>query len=116
MPQTDDSPPPLLPRLPPPGEELYNALMQRILPELMIPEVHELNERYKDESEEERKARGLRYKEAFEEYNKQYKEYIDSKNAEMNAFNRDLGAYIESVYRKDEEKEMSDLESTINSF
>lgn len=111
-----DKKPPSIPDIPASGEDIYNTIMGGILPELMIPIVYSLEEKYKDESPEERKARGQQYKEAYEKYDKQYAEYVQKKDEEMKKFGRDMGTWVEGVYREDEEKQLKNLESSMSSI
>ena len=70
----------------PSGEDIYNAIMAEIEPELTTDVLPTLEEKYKDESPEERTERFARYEAAFAQYEECYAAYV----AELNEAATDM--------------------------
>jgi len=97
----------------PDGHALYNSIMGKIEPDLILSELEKMDEKYKGETPEEKKARMKRYKEAFTKYEEIYGEYIGSLTEEVNVYKREALDYVESQNQVKEEKILADLESSI---
>ena len=67
---------PELEALIPSGSEIYDSFMALIEPELLSVNLPTLAEKYKGESDEERKTRMERYRRAFAAYDKAYEKWI----------------------------------------
>lgn len=66
-------------------EQIYNLIMELIEPELTTDMLPLLDELYATETPEARGERGKRYAAAFEEFEKQYRKFVDGwKNHYMN--------------------------------
>lgn len=96
------------------GNEVYDMLMAEIEPDLVTANLPTLQEKYKDETPEQTKVRGERYKAAFIEYKKRYAEYAAKQEQEVRDYGRHL---IGSVEQKSEARDadaLGDLESAIS--
>lgn len=95
------------------GDDLYNAIMSQIEPELTTDQLPLLDERYADESAESAKERGLRYQAAFEEYDRQFAGYKADWEREWKQHRHEALESTEREERAAEEQKMQDLENKI---
>lgn len=92
------------------GDALYNTLMAKIEPDLTLDVIHTLDEKYANETDDERKKRAQRYEQAFEEYDRQYAEYQKQWNTTFSAYKREALRSVESGDRAQEASVLADLE------
>lgn len=95
----------------PTGEEIYNALMVSIEPELTTPSIPLLDEKYKDENAADRTARLERYCAAYEAYDIAYEKWIAEFNQLVNAYRKEAMRSAEVRERKQEVEMMAHIES-----
>ncbi|MDA0376573.1 MAG: hypothetical protein O3A80_04675 [bacterium] len=93
------------------GEEVYNMIMKEIEPDLVSSVMDTLDEKYAEETEEEKAKRMKRYAAAFVEYEKQYQEYMVRKKGEVKTFGRSMNQSIEAENMSGEAGILGDLES-----
>ncbi len=107
-PPTDDTgaviPP--KPKLPPSGQELYDALMGQIEPELVSSELPNMGQRYTTETPEETAKRASRYGQAFLKYQKSYEGFRKMKDEEIVTYRK---ASFTAVEKESEAKDDEDL-------
>ena len=87
--------------------------MGKIEPDLISTNVDQLEAKYGAEPEEQKKARLERYKQAFTEYDKKYKVYMDDLTAQVNEYTK---CEMKNIERENKEKEqdiLNDLENSI---
>lgn len=87
--------PPTPPKIPT-GRELYDAIMGHIEPELATDAAKTLDDKYKNETPEQRAARIRRYDLAFGRYEEAYSEYIATLDAQVTRYRRAAFAHTES--------------------
>ena len=87
----------------PTGEEIYNQLMAKIEPVLMTSEIPSLQERYKDETPEQKDARTKRYDAAFAEYEKQYAQYATELQDTFKAFKKEAVKESQAITSLDQQ-------------
>jgi len=80
---TQTTTPPALPPLFFGEHALYNFIMEQIEPELTTTGTKTLDEKYKNETPEERKVRAVRYEKAFKLYDQRFSEYNAYWNKQM---------------------------------
>ncbi len=102
---------PKLPELPIDGKEFFNTLMGAIEPDLTLDHVHNLKEKYAEETEQEHKARMERYKKAFAAYRAKRDEYFAIFTEQVRRFKADLNSFSEDTVRTGEEEYLQELES-----
>ena len=100
-------PTPIPPRPHPPkiptGQELYDAIMMNIEPELTTDIAKTLDAKYKDESPEDRAARNQKYDLAFERYEEAYKEYMATLDSQVHRYRREVLVHAEMEDRVQDE-------------
>lgn len=106
--------PPPVPPLPPSGETLYNAIMGTIEPELMFPQITTLTALYAQESPEQRRARAVRYRKAFEEYEKRYRKQRDWMATQTKTYTRGMLTYVENLWSSQDDATLQNLEKLIS--
>jgi len=90
----------------PSGEEIYNAFMSKIEPDLLTQNVDGLAEKYKGETDEQREARKLRYQKAYALYEAKLAEWFSGLTTEVKNLRR-------AVLRASEEKEVGKKEGIL---
>jgi hypothetical protein len=98
----------------PPAEDIYNAFMGRIEPDLLTSNIGGLKEKYKGESSEDREERRKRYEAAYEKYNKEFTTWITHINEMIDSAKKDALTSAKKKVKAQEEKIMEDLESQIS--
>mgnify|MGYP001199310590 CR=1 FL=1 len=96
------------------GQEVYDAIMGGIEPDLLSTNIDTLDEKYAGESEEEQAERMERYKKAFIEYQKQYAEYRDAQKGEIRVFSKSLMGSVEQKSDSSDASAIDDIESAIS--
>ncbi len=97
------------------GQEIYDAIMAEIEPELVSANVPLLTKKYEGESPEEKKARGERYGRAYQEYEKRYKKFVEEQGSALIRFKSTALKSVEGHDRKFEENHLSNLEQQMSS-
>lgn len=105
---------PALERMLPSGKEIYDALMSAIEPELLSGNLSLLNEKYANETEQQKKEREVRYKKAFANYDKAYKEWISDLSSAVEEKRKDAYAAAEEETKHKDEALLGDIESQFN--
>ncbi len=100
----------------PTGDELYSMLMGRIEPDLTVDQLPLLDEKYKDETPEQAKARSVRYEKAFAEYDRQLADYLAKLQAKVRGYQSTARKSLENADRSKESRGLSTLEQTISSL
>jgi hypothetical protein len=110
--QTPIPPAPEPPRIPT-GQELFDAIMGRIEPELTSTAAAQVAEKYKSETAEERKVRMQRYELAFERYDQAYEGYIATLHTQVGRYRQESFQHVEL---KDRNQEQGVLDQLSNMF
>lgn len=97
----------------PTGQEIYDGIMSQIEPDLVTDQLPLLDQKYPNENPEDKAKRMERYKVAFAEYDKKYREYVDQLHQWLHNFKKTSVAHIETERRAEESVQMAALESTI---
>jgi hypothetical protein len=97
----------------PTGQELYDAIMHEIEPELTTEGVKHIAETYKHETPHERYERKKRYILAFERYKQAYEGYIQTLQAQVDRYRRASIQEAEIEDREQEEGFMDMIHSAI---
>ena len=87
-------PAPIPPQIPT-GQELYDALMAHIEPELTTEGAKSLAAKYQNESPVDRAARKKKYELAFERCQKSYDEYMATLHTQVGRYRRDAFRHAE---------------------
>ena len=109
MPTQTDPTKPVIPE----AEEIYDGIMSKIEPELVSGQIDALEKKYKDETPEEKKSRGVRYKAAFEKYDKAFAEYMLNLHQKVTDYRKTTLGRMESEERTKEEEKMRELDALI---
>lgn len=94
------------------GEEIYNRIMREIEPELTTDQIPLMEEKYKDETEEQRGVRAERYQKALDEYEKRYQAYALEEESKLHAFARGSIGFAESNVAQDDAQRLQAIESS----
>ena len=97
----------------PTGQELYDAIMGHIEPELTTASLQVLAEKYADETPEERANRKQQYECAFAQYDQAYEGYIQTLQAQVDRHRRHSFTEVELEDRQEEEGFLKTLSHTI---
>lgn len=96
------------PRIPT-GQELFDAIMGYIEPELTTEGVKTLDAKYKNETPDQQLERRKRYARAYEQYEKAYQETMETLHAQINRYSRVSFEQMEQGDRTDEESTLNSL-------
>jgi len=94
------------------GEEIYNGIMREIEPELTTDQIPLAKEKYKDETPEQKKARGERYAKAMEEYERRYAAYLLEQEAKLRSFKVGAIHFVEDKASETDQQKMLAIESS----
>ena len=97
------------------SNDMYDAIMRGIEPELTSDQIPLLAEKCKSETDEEKKVRAERYTKAFATYDKRAAEFFSEVTVQVGALKRQAFASAEQKNRGEETAKMQQLESLINS-
>lgn len=92
---------------------IFDAIMQEIEPELVSSQKDVITEKYKDETPEEKQARGDRYAKAFEEYDKRYAQFELELQSKVHAYKSSAMKSVEQDSRQNEVQDLAALESSL---
>lgn len=93
------------------GDGLYDHIMAEIEPELISTVYETLDEKYKNETPEQKAERQARYDKAFTEYERRFALYTNEWNGRLRAFQTNVIRSMEEDARNDDSTIMSQLES-----
>jgi len=99
----------------PTAEEIYNGLMRDIEPDLLTDQIPLLDEKYANETEEEKKARMARYTEAYAKYDVEYNTYIADLKEKASEYKKAAFKEAEEKDQKQEQAALAQLESQFSS-
>ncbi|KKW39792.1 MAG: hypothetical protein UY87_C0035G0023 [Candidatus Peribacteria bacterium GW2011_GWC2_54_8] len=102
---------PELEALIPSGSEIYDSFMAFIEPELLSANLPSLAEKYKGESEEERKTRMERYRKAFAAYDRAYEKWITGLRDAVKQKRSEAYRAAEEKENKEQTSALQDLEA-----
>ncbi len=107
----------VLPQLPqfPSGQEVYDAIMGQIEPELTSRQLPTLQQKYATETAEESQERQARYDKAFAEYGKRYSAFSEQLAGQVHSFQRIAISAAEMSTKADEEDGLAAIASSIAS-
>ncbi len=97
----------------PTGKEIYDHLMGDIEPELVTDTIPALDEKYKDETEEQKEKRKQRYKAAFDAYHKAFDTWIANLRTQVDKVRKTA---LRAAEEKSFEKEAEILAQIESSF
>lgn len=97
------------------GQEMYDAIMRTIEPELCSEAIPLLEEKCKNETDDQKKARAERYTKAYAEYDKRAAEFFAEVGTQVNKLKRQAFSSAEQKNRSEETAKMQQLESLISS-
>ena len=103
--------PPELAKLIPSGQQVYDAIMGRIEPELQSTNLPYLAERHQGETPLQKKSRMKRYTKAFKDYDKQYKAWITEVRKKVEVRREQAFKTAEQRQRTSDDTAMTTLES-----
>jgi len=95
----------------PTGEDLHDAIMGAIEPDLLTSNIHGLDEKYEDESEEDKAKRMERYKKAFKKYNGMYTKWMSSLHSEASSYKASVLEKALSASNEEDDAMADDIES-----
>ena len=98
------------------GEEVYDSIMGEIEPELLSKNIILLEEKYKEETPDQKKARGERYGKAFAEYEKHYQKYLADSSSTLQRFKGQALKSVEDADRKQDAMGVQSLEAQMSSM
>ena len=90
--------PPVIPT----GQEIFDAIMGQIEPELTSEGIKTLEEKYKNESQADAYARRARYALAYERYEKSYDETMSMLHTQVDRYRRSSFSQVEQEDRANE--------------
>lgn len=96
------------------GAEIYNSIMSAIEPELTTDQIPLMKEKYKDETPEQKKARGERYAKAMAEYEKRYATYLLEQDAKVRSFKIGAIHFVEDKAAESDQQKLLSIESSFN--
>jgi len=96
------------------GAEIYNSIMREIEPELTTDQIPLMKAKYKDETPEQKKARGKRYAKAMEEYERRYAAYLQEQDAKVRSFKIEAMHFIEDKAAESDQQKLLSIESSFN--
>ncbi len=103
------------PPLPPvfQGDDLYDQIMGEIEPELVSSVYDTLEEKYKNETPDEKSARQARYDKAFTEYERRFSLYTSEWNGKLRTFQSGVIHALEADDRDEDSALMTQLETAL---
>lgn len=93
----------------PTGTQIYDGIMAKIEPELTTTQLPKLEEKYRDESPEDRQVRMARYDVAFAEYDKQYGSFLMRLKVRADACRKSSRKSSEEANVAEENEHVSEL-------
>jgi hypothetical protein len=99
----------------PTGQQIYDRLMSKIEPELVLSNLKKLDAPYKKETKAEHKKRYARYAKAFKTYRTQYKIWLSNVSKAIQIYKRAVVKASEKAVRAKEDAALADLEAQMKS-
>ncbi|MDA1209042.1 MAG: hypothetical protein O2904_03355 [bacterium] len=99
------------PKLPPSGQELYDALMGQIEPELISSELPNMGARYAAETPEDTAKRASRYGQAFLKYQQSYEGFSKMKNEEVKTYRKASYEVVEKQSDAEDDEDLTKLDT-----
>ncbi len=96
------------------GQEINDLIMRAIEPELCSDKIPLLEEKCKNETDDQKKARAERYTRAYAEYDKRAAEFFAEVNAQVSTLKRQALSSAEQKNRSEENTKLQQIESLIN--
>ena len=100
----------------PTGQEVYDAIMGYIDPDLTTEGLKMLDQKYKGETPADFEARKKRYVLAYERYEQAYQGYMETLHAQVTRFHRDSVQKLELDDREQETDILQSLQAGILKF
>jgi len=96
------------------AKQLYDVLMAEIEPDLMLANIPLLDQKYGGESEDEKKARMLRYEDAYKKFDKAFADFMAEVNQEVRTTKREALKEKEAAARQSDQQAMASIESAFS--
>lgn len=96
----------------PSGAEIYDGIMRLINPELTLQSLPHLDERYRDESEDERRARLWGYEEDFKMYERAFARWANGVRGAVDALKHAALSAAETIHRSKEVEALGAIEQS----
>jgi hypothetical protein len=106
----------ILPPKVPTGQEIFDAIMGHIEPELTSEGLKTIPAKYKGESREDLQRRKQRYELAFERYEQAYEGYMQTLHSQVARYRRESFTNAELEDRRDDNRALGQLGSAILSL
>jgi hypothetical protein len=97
------------------ADDVYDAIMGDIDMDLITVNLPTLEEKYKNETPEERVARQKRYQEAYAKYDKAFEEWSMQMNSAVTTYRHNALASAEKKSKEEEAKDLANIESQFGS-
>tara|TARA_Y100000310_G_C20363210_1_gene659964 strand:+ start:84 stop:461 length:378 start_codon:yes stop_codon:yes gene_type:complete len=98
----------------PSGAEVHDALMKSIDEDLLTTNLPSLDEKYADETPEERSARAERYKAALVQYDTAFEAWEKGVDGKVDAYKQSVLSHAKEQSGESDADKMSELESEIS--
>lgn len=96
------------------GQELYDFIMGAIEPDLLSTNVGSLVQKYANQTDAEREERAVRYRNAFDEYERRLQQYQKEWDEQLRTYKRLAISYIEHESQNDESAQLEEIESSFD--
>lgn len=93
------------------ARQLYDVLMAEIEPDLLLENIPQLDEKYKDETPEQKQERIKRYAEAYKQFDSAFNQFMGEVKAEARASRRESIEQEEDAIASDDASRLASLES-----
>lgn len=100
----------------PTGQEIFDAIMGHIEPELTTQGLETLEQKYVNETQEERDARKKRYALAFERYETAYEGYMGTLHAQVTRYRRESFGRAEMEDKQEDQSVLDRINQSFLSF
>jgi len=99
----------------PSGAEIYDSIMSKINPDLLIANLDSLDAKYANESSEDRKARYAHYEKSYAAYDKAFAEWTKELSTAVTKYKHDALKSAEAQTKVEEGEKLSALETQFDS-
>jgi len=106
---------PLPPQIPG-GDEVYDRLMSAIEPDLVTAVLPTLEQKYANETQQERDVRMERYKKAFLAYQKAHAEFLMSQEGQVRGYKKNMMSSVEQRAGSSDINALADIESQMSAM
>lgn len=96
------------------AEEVYDLIMVKIEPDLLLGNIAQLESKYQGETPDEHELRMRRYEVAYKKYDEAFKKFIADVDQKVRTGKRQALQEKEQASRKDEQTELDSLSSAFN--